>query len=131
MNTPWKEEGFQIVDSEGNVVADCMIEDSALSLPEMNAKSRRIVACVNACAGFDTELLELSASGTAPSLREIFTEHSELWKQRDELLAALKEARKWFGDGQYSDELCREFWTTAYAMAVDAADIAIAKAEAV
>lgn len=52
------------------------------------ANARRIVSCVNACAGVDTETLVAIANGEMNG--------SEIWelakvkKQRDELLAALK-----------------------------------------
>lgn len=47
--------------------------------------ARRIVACVNACAGIDTEWLENNGAYAVPvpSLRTLLN-------QRDELLAALK-----------------------------------------
>lgn len=64
--------------------------DSIITKQEAKANALRLVACWNACEGFETETLELMASGNAPSLREIFREHGELWAQRDELLAALK-----------------------------------------
>jgi len=48
---------------------------------DLNA--RRIVACVNACAGIPTEALE-----GANTLNEVY---QKLAQQRDELLAALKE----------------------------------------
>ena len=49
--------------------------------------ARRIVACVNACAGIDTEWLENNGAYAVPvpSLRTLLN-------QRDELLAALKAA---------------------------------------
>lgn len=56
-------------------------------------------------------------------------EKSRLMRQRDELLAALKEARRWIGDGECSDGLAREHWTPEYLMAVDGIDTAIAKVE--
>lgn len=59
----------------------------------------RIVACVNACAGFYTDTLDLIGSGEK-SLFEIFKEHgqlSEVARQRDEALSKLR---------YYEEELC-------------------------
>ena len=59
-----------------------------------DADARRIVACVNACAGLDTELLEniLMLGDTLKRRFKTLTDsESELQKQRDELLAALTE----------------------------------------
>lgn len=39
---------------------------------------------------------------------------------------ALHEARKWIGDGEYSDGLAREHWTPEYAALVDKVDAALA-----
>ena len=52
--------------------------------------ARRIVACVNACAGIDTESLE--ADGYGDNWAEIAKHRIELMGQRDELLVALKDA---------------------------------------
>lgn len=51
------------------------------------ANARRIVACVNACAGIPTEQLE---SGEARSVRDELADIAMLEKQRDELLDALE-----------------------------------------
>lgn len=47
--------------------------------------ARRIVACVNACAGIPTELVEQGGFAAIP-----VATHREVKQQRDELLAALK-----------------------------------------
>lgn len=56
------------------------------------ANSRRIVACVNACAGIDTETLEsISNHPTHIEQNSAFiAELDRVKAQRDELLAALK-----------------------------------------
>lgn len=51
------------------------------------ANARRIVACVNACAGITTEVLEQMPSGPA----SLLPMYSRLEQQRDKLLAALEE----------------------------------------
>ena len=54
---------------------------------EQFANVRRIVACVNACAGIPTDDLEQCPSG---GLFHLADHANELVKQRDELLAALR-----------------------------------------
>lgn len=55
---------------------------------------RRIVACVNACEGLDTELLEtiVALGGTLPRRLEAMTnwERSEAEKQRNDLTEAIR-----------------------------------------
>ena len=51
-------------------------------IEERRANARRIVTCVNACAGMDDPAAEIA----------------ELKRQRDELLAALNYARDYLGD---------------------------------
>ena len=59
---------------------------------ECDANARRIVACVNACRGIDDELL------ADDCIRKTREDRDELLKQRDELLEALKAARRAIGD---------------------------------
>lgn len=54
---------------------------------ESKENARRIIACVNACAGIPTEQLE---SGEARSVRDELADIAMLEKQRDELLDALE-----------------------------------------
>lgn len=56
----------------------------ASKMDGMEANARRIVACVNACAGISTELLECPGGNVAKVA-------GRLMKQRDELLASLTE----------------------------------------
>jgi nitroreductase len=60
---------------------------------DARANARRIVACVNACAGYSTDDLEhfgrFLSSGEADALAE---HHALIEQQRDELLAALEYA---------------------------------------
>lgn len=57
--------------------------------------ARRIVACVNACAGIPTDKLE---AGSLETVKEIFSS-AEYKQQRDELLAALKHADEFITNG--------------------------------
>jgi hypothetical protein len=56
--------------------------------PKSQANARRIVACVNICAGIDTEELERHADLVSAQLATEYT----LQDQRDDLLAAAREA---------------------------------------
>jgi hypothetical protein len=42
-----------------------------------------------------------------------------------QLEAALREARRWIGDGDMGDEMDREIWTPAYCAVVDLVDAAL------
>ena len=73
------------------------------------ANARRIVACVNACAGYATEELE-QATLDKRHRHEIIADLVKSNKQRDELLAALEEITNVFATigitaGCYDDEL--------------------------
>jgi hypothetical protein len=73
-------------------MAEICIVETGFSEPfnsEQVANARRIVACVNACAGIPTDVIEnFSATGN------LFAKQGKDWlsdvQQRDELLAALK-----------------------------------------
>ena len=76
---------------KGENSAHCGIDGSELNGKavvsyqiEREADARRIVACVNACNGIETEILEATIG-----LNE---QHDELIQQRDKLLNALKQA---------------------------------------
>ena len=84
---PWVrgERLLDIVSSKGNLVArlagtvgKCEIEDANL---------RRIVACVNACAGVSNGELAMT------TMSVVLARINEAEQQRDELLAALEEAK--------------------------------------
>jgi hypothetical protein len=83
-------------DRRGNVndgfqIADCSVDfdapdDPGLSIDQRIANARRIVACVNACAGISTEELEEQVSHG----RLIALSECSACEQRDNLLGALK-----------------------------------------
>jgi hypothetical protein len=54
------------------------------------------------------------------------SEIRRIMAERDAARSALREARKWIGDGEFSDGLAREHWTPAYAAVVDMVDVALA-----
>lgn len=63
-----------------------IVSDSQLG--DIHADARRIVACVNACAGCATEVLETAPVGFFNSTYGHPKYLEEITKQRDELLAA-------------------------------------------
>lgn len=68
--------------------------DVAIPVEERKAAARRIVVCVNACEGVDTETLEQSISrdGVIAIFRTELAEIAKRAAQRDGLLAALEKA---------------------------------------
>ena len=96
------ENGFKVVDVPGTPIllqwrellgiahwADDPRASMELSQEQQAANVRRIVACVNACAGIRTEALELRVHMLQAGDDEI----AALRQQRDKLLAALKSAK--------------------------------------
>lgn len=86
---PWALEGWLVVEDHGIrfAVADIMTSaqfstDVEVSTAVKEANGRRIVACVNACQGIETECLEHTHG-----LNELY---DELIRQRDALLSALQ-----------------------------------------
>lgn len=103
---PWRTDaecGFpqDIHDSKGNLFLRCGSGFDNEIYGEANA--RRIVACVNACAGFSTETLELIAS--VGGMQHKMTATAAVASQRDELLSDLAEAKRSaeFNFEQYQD----------------------------
>ena len=87
--TPWNSSGPYIDDSNGLAVADTL--STATNNATRYANAARIVACVNACEGVNTEDL------THGCYQKLVEKHVEVCfakqdaeAQRDELLAALK-----------------------------------------
>ena len=87
-------------------------ENPAFINDERNANARRLVACWNACEGLTTENLEsvLTVGDTLASRFKARDDiESDLTKQRDELLASLKEARELVEDwGAYAPAYMQE-----------------------
>ena len=84
---PWKlcRNDQSVGDARGYAVCDVWPRgDDQLANEEGKDNARRIVACVNACAGLPTEQLESSPPGGV--LKGV----AGLISQRDELLAALE-----------------------------------------
>jgi hypothetical protein len=87
---PWILNHDEILFSENplDVIAEChweSVDDNA------DANARRIVACVNACAGIPTELIEQGGFAAVP-----VSTHREVKQQRDELLVAIVHLRDEF-----------------------------------
>jgi hypothetical protein len=84
---------------EDNIITDtkgtrCLAQarGSHISIDERNANARRIVACINACAGIPTGMLE---AGDA----EILAYSISLMKQRDELINRASSVLEGLEDG--------------------------------
>lgn len=75
-----------LVDKDDHYIASIRA-NSDLSDGDSQDIARRITACVNACAGFSTETLELIAS--VGGMQHKMTATAAVASQRDELLAAL------------------------------------------
>lgn len=58
------------------------------------ANARRIVACINACAGLSTEMLESAALN--PPVKSAFNGYITMKEKRDDLLVIVKELRDTF-----------------------------------
>lgn len=97
---PWgishdSHDGWPLVMAGGKIIANVNLESfnaGVADLIEMpaEANARRIVACVNACAGIPTDMLEAMPSGPA----SLLPMYARLEQQRDELVAALDRTEK-------------------------------------
>lgn len=87
---------------------------------------RDVDYCISECESLAQQLVDRVSVERVDSKPDGY---EELMAQRDELLEALKEARRWIGDGDMSDGMAREIWTPKYAAAVDMVDAAISSAE--
>lgn len=88
------------------------------------ANARRIVACVNACAGIETPTLE------GLSLRKMADDYRSAMRQRNELLAALKATRVTLERANIHYVIADTLWHTEHETLFDFIDVAIEKAEA-
>lgn len=137
---PWR------TDSAGGFPLD--IHDAAGDLlarvvPEAGAGvAERIVACVNACEGIDTDWLEGGCTGwlnntreergqyqrerdeLQASYREAADAAQRLQLERDELLAALEHIREYWNRDRNEQAMSDALWRI-----IDTADEAIAKAK--
>lgn len=79
---------------EGELVEDICTFDHSNNHEQNAANARRIVACVNACAGISTEVLEAPGPGIETA-KQIVKENELLTAQRDSLLSALRALYGW------------------------------------
>lgn len=97
---PWiyHRQGFSTVYVEARIGCGLLQEIAACGpcndgQEQQEANARRIVACVNACAGLETEHLEnqtMLGETLVKRFNLLKSEAAELTKQRDELLATLQ-----------------------------------------
>lgn len=93
---PWTADGSDVVamvDQYPTVIADCLNHES-VGREDCDANARRIVACVNACAGTDNETLHQIAR--MEGQLDFFAQIAELKQQRDDAAdSALVHASKY------------------------------------
>ena len=90
---PWQvfeDDPRAIVTKENPMLSLLSVGEDGLAIMYEEADARRIVACVNACAGISTENLEDNVP-----IKELARRYNETLKQRDELLAALEQFATW------------------------------------
>ena len=94
---PWfyHRQGFSTVYIEARIGGGMLQEIAACGpcqdgTEQQDENARRIVACVNACAGVDTDLLEAGELDKPTML--VIQENKDLKHRCDELLAALEDA---------------------------------------
>lgn len=104
-NEPWSIEGqeydaHRIVDTEGNAICQLWFKTEE-PMDNQDANAKRIVACVNACAGITNEELADMQRYFGKEGRTYYTlvsDMREAQKQRDELLEALIEINSLIAD---------------------------------
>jgi len=84
---PWADDGFARIGATGSDQFNGGFSTAICEGPDKQDNARRIVACVNACAGIPTQDLERVEYEIAP----VFELLVQTTKQRDKLLAALEE----------------------------------------
>jgi len=103
-------------------LAMCEAKGSSLEMRADKADLLRVLGVA------DERVKALEAELTADN--ELFQQRWREWQaERDALKAALREARRWIGDGDMSDGMSREIWTRAYAAVVDLVDTALTTPE--
>ena len=85
---PWATNGTRIESEHSHGWANDGWIIAGLEGPDAEANARRIVACVNVCAGIPTEVLE--HGDIAKALKIFALDSATFRRQRDELLAALE-----------------------------------------
>lgn len=116
---PWfyHRQGFSTVYIEARIGGGMLQEIAACGpcqdgTEQQDENARRIVACVNACAGVDTDLLEAGELDKPTML--VTQENKDLKHRCDELLAALDEISKL---PSYRQDECSEMARGAIAKA--------------
>lgn len=117
MPLPAADGTFMVLGGQGQdygLVASCTTEEDA----------RRIVACVNACAGMTNEQID-NVCMISGSLLNRFGEQmaylGQVEKQRDELLAALEFARQGYQAASENGDPDEVEWAEMYLRSIDTA----------
>lgn len=82
---PWADDGFTSIGATGSDQFNGGYFTAICQGPDKQANTRRIVACVNACAGISTENLKENLP-----VKELARRYNAVIRQRDELLAVLE-----------------------------------------
>ena len=128
---PWRvdTENDTVILAQRNLEV-CATYTSDVTPEEDEANARRIVACVNACAGYWVNQLEstiMEQGGFAAIIRDLGNEKFQAKQQRDELLAAIKAYLN--ENTPRNGELPSEHMQRSFKL-IEAVHTAIAKAEA-
>jgi hypothetical protein len=83
--TPWADDGFGRIGATDSDQFNGGFFTAICEGPDKAANARRIMACVNACAGVSTENLEDNEP-----VKELARRYNDTIKQRDEVMAALE-----------------------------------------
>lgn len=116
---PWISEGsfIGIPNGKGTFYMSPL---SGINQERREADARRIVACVNACAGLSTGFLEqIDSIQSALTGQLVVTEVLE--NQRDELLAALEFARQGYQAASENGDPDEVEWAEMYLRSIDIA----------
>lgn len=112
----WNHDGDWTIEAR-SIISGFMVDIANLSFSEQDA--RRIVACVNACAGISNEVLEApdySVKAEFDSLDAQIQGRVKAETQRDELLAVLKlfaDLEKKTGEVWINPKLCNDAFVSA------------------
>lgn len=88
----WNHDGDWTIEAR-SPASGFMVDIANASFSEPDA--RRIVACVNACEGSETELLEKIGADYSKPLIDLINHAKDLTDQRNELLSALRALYGW------------------------------------
>ena len=96
---PWSYDGHSGIAAVGSDQFNGGYFTAEVMGPDKDANARRIVACVNACAGIPTEELERGPTNIVELMDKAWNEIAHLTKQRDKLVELLEDADELHAEG--------------------------------